>query len=124
MKTKLILSLAALFSFSLAARSQGNLQFNSTIFYGGSYSVGGGWGTCGSSATFTVPEGKVWKIEKYPANSEMTINDVGIDNTGNVQSIIWLKANDTIRFSACNTQNAYGGNHSFFLNGIEFNIIP
>ena len=105
-------------------KGPGNLQFNSTIFYGGSYSVGGGWGTCGSSATYTVPEGKVWKIEKYPANSEMTINDVGVDNTGNAQSIIWLKANDTIRFSACNTQNAYGGNHSFFLNGIEFNIIP
>jgi hypothetical protein len=120
---KLLLITGLIFAYT-QMKSQSNLQFNQPIFYGGAYSVGGGWGTCGSSPTFTVPEGKVWKIEKYPANSEMIINDVGVDNTGNALSIIWLKANDTIRFSACNTQNAYGGNHSYFVNGIEFNITP
>lgn len=106
-----------------AAQTQQNLEFHQPFTIGGSYFIASGWGVCGSSSEFTVPENKVWKIEKYPQNGEMHINNIRIDNTVNSTSIIWLKAGDTIRFSACNVQNSYGGNREFFFNGIEFNLI-
>ena len=72
MKTKLILFLAVLFYFSLAARSQGNLQFNQVVQQSFNQSVASA--TMTTLSTITVPAGKVLKIE----NASVAANMAGI----------------------------------------------
>lgn len=47
----------ALLLFSMASYAQGNLQFNQVLTYSGTLNCGQ------ASPTWTVPAGKVWKIE-------------------------------------------------------------
>lgn len=116
--------------------AQGNLQFNQVVTYtgtgSGSYSY--------TSPTWTVPAGKVWKIESASpslANSAVTrkINveagggwgTFALTTASNETSInpfpIWLKAGDQVQLQAsgncCSTTTFY-----YAISIIEFNIIP
>jgi hypothetical protein len=118
----------ALFSaLSSLLYSQGNLQFNQVISNAGSTSTSNvGYSTYNSIA-YTVPAGKVWKLEYvFGMNSGwyVTVNNKVIYYTNisgqplERQSPIWLKAGDILKLSSI--YNAY----DFYFSGIEFNIIP
>ena len=115
--------------FYVYSFSQGNLQFNQVL----SYAQLHGLSSCGSNVcswtgpTYTVPTGKVWKIEhfaqggQYPAsllvNSSFEINSVN-------GSPVWLKAGDQIQLRrVCTTANCASGG-SYLLSIIEFNVVP
>jgi hypothetical protein len=108
--------------------SQGNLQFNQVLTYGGTLNAGlistnnGNYQY--SSPAYTVPSGKVWKIESVMSvNSiHMIVNNLAVGNMGSGQSPtfpLWLKAGDVLRF-AYSSSSA----NTYFFSGIEFNIIP
>ncbi len=109
-------------------KAQGNLQFNRVLTYSGTLYGGT------SSDTWTVPTGKVWKIESLPnPGSELyagtpsfslnfLLNGTSIINYYALKPIImpiWLKASDNIKFS-------YSGNYStavnYYISIIEFNV--
>jgi hypothetical protein len=60
MTSKLIKSLCVIF-FTQLSLSQNNLQFSRIVTESGNISCGSGCSS--SSVTYTVPQGKVWKIE-------------------------------------------------------------
>jgi hypothetical protein len=103
-----------LFFVATTSFAQGNLQFNQVLTYSG---------TALNSPVWTVPTGKVWKVEMaYPFNyggtSTFKVNNTIVCyNAVNTQPI-WLKASDYCSFSVTT-----GGN-SWFVSIIEFNIIP
>jgi len=111
--------------------SQGNLQFNQVISFGGVLNAGSISGTnIGSplygSLTYTVPSGKVWKIESAMSNNGGTtllfVNNLLAGTVGSglsAMSPLWLKAGDIVRMG--NSSNPL---NTYFLSGIEFNIIP
>ena len=132
MKKLFTLAVLSLCSLLLApcSNAQGNLQFNQVL----SYAQLHGLSSCGSNVcswtgpTYTVPTGKVWKIEyfaqggQYPAsllvNSSFDITSV---NNG---SPVWLKAGDQIQLRrVCTTANCASGG-SYLLSIIEFNVVP
>lgn len=114
----LIITSFLLIFFSTKIAAQGTLQFNQVI-------------TQNLSAPYTVPAGKVFKLEAVTCTSGGSMLTAGplimypISNQTNVggnssQSWawpfpIWLKAGDII---------SYGAGSSAAISGIEFNIIP
>ncbi len=84
-----------------------------------------------NSASYTVPNGKTWKVEKFGFAGASGVNSgwLNINNIhGMIQSDvntgpIWLKAGDTFKVSSsCGSCNSISG--SYFISIIEFNIIP
>ena len=118
---KKVITISSLILLSFVVKSQ-NLRFNKAFTLGGSFAVGGR-GSCGYSDTLRVPAGKVWKLENYIHNDEMHINGVQFYNTNQANTTIWLYSGDIIVFWFCN-DNAYGGNHPYYINGIEFDLTP
>jgi hypothetical protein len=114
---KTIFLFVAMITTSLTIQAQGNLQFNRSMTNGGSI-VSPAMGGCGYSPNFTVPEGKVWKIEKYSTTEDMRINGIVVPG-GSSMSPIWLNAGDIISFENCSIYS-----HYYFFNGIEFNLQP
>jgi hypothetical protein len=119
------ISLFLLFSWSI--HSQGNLQFNQVISSTGSTSNSTPGFSTYNSIAYTVPNGKVWKLEYVFGATNgwyITVNNNVIYYTNTTgQSLertspIWLKAGDVLRFSALYSAN------SFYFSGIEFNVIP
>lgn len=118
-KSFLFFTLFFIFNFFLSSlvNAQSELQFNQVLTYTGTLS-----GT--ESPTFTVPDGKVWKVEMVSSycNANM-INVNGIDVEYQVDDRakkffpIWLKAGDTIKTTALATC-------SYFFSIIEYNVIP
>ncbi len=127
---------------SFGVKAQGNLQFNQIVTQNGTLSCGQ------TSPTFTVPNGKVWKIESFsptyctmtdigPIGTSININGLPILNAANFynnSSIefakpIWLKANDSVSFTFHNypasSSNGpcYGEWYNFFISIMEFNIV-
>ena len=107
--------------------SQGNLQFNQVLTYGGTLNAGSVSAnntnyTYGSPA-YTVPSGKVWKIESAMSSggSALLVNNLyaGSISSSISMSPLWLKAGDILR-CAGNANSAY----TYFFSIIEFNIIP
>jgi len=110
--------------------AQGNLQFNQVLTYSGritsSYSSY-------TSPTYTVPTGKVWKIETKTLSSSTLsfwINGYIYGDFTIIGAIpnyitnpIWLKSNDFIYF-----QEGFSGGSShtddYFISIIEYNIVP
>lgn len=96
------------------SNAQGNLQFNQVLTYQGNSL---------SSPIWTVPSGKVWKIESaIPFNnlgtSQFLVNNFTVlQNNSNIQPI-WLKSGDNCRFTLTSTFSSYS------ISIIEFNIIP
>lgn len=127
-------TLLFLFSFFLTYLlfSQGNLQFNNVYTYSGIVNLTPGiTTTCPNpvsysyvSPTFTVPAGKIWKIERlyytgniFFVNGCLTGTSAGFN--GNTYDVpIWLKGGETLVF-ATNTLT-----HQYSINIVEFNIIP
>ena len=127
-KCLLIISLAVI---SIFCKAQGNLQFNKVLTFSGT--VAGG----SNSELWTVPVGKVWKIESLPnpgtlftsgtgGNMTFNINGVAViylNNTNNSTQInlpIWLKENDNIRFSHTLASSSYY--YNYYISIIEFNV--
>jgi hypothetical protein len=81
-----------------------------------------------SGPSFTVPSGKVWKVEKFSVNggnngSGMRINSIHAVGSGDAAGTVWLKANDEIKaYSSCYSCTSLSG--SFFFSIIEFNVVP
>jgi hypothetical protein len=135
---KLLLIVICFISLQLFA--QGNLQFNQVlnVMKSTNFSSGTGGGVVISSS-FTVPTGKVWKIEGLyqgvtfvGAASGSQISYI-IDPSANLnlmksnasENILWLPAGTyAIRFSwGCGSASCSGTVYNT-VNAIEFNIIP
>jgi hypothetical protein len=114
-----------LFGFSQTSFAQGNLQFNQVIFYDIPF---------GSTQPFTVPPGKVWKVESVGATSSSCVvwlqNSAGqaIGNLYYVSSSnyqpaypIWFPTNHS-GFFAYNINNCTGARA--YVSIIEFNVVP
>jgi hypothetical protein len=132
----LILALFSALGFQLY--SQGNLQFNQVLTQTGSISiVGQGW--VGSNV-FTVPSGKVWKIENVMGSTSGSIIRFGLSVNGTLGVIesgltngnagykssapTWLKAGDQLQFAYYGSSAATTNSGTFIISIIEFNIIP
>jgi hypothetical protein len=134
-----VLSLCSLF-FAPCSSAQGNLQFNQVIneMRNTNFSSGSGGGAV-TSTTFTVPTGKVWKVEgfyqgltfvgaasgtpgSYIINSSAPLNFLKRDGNGDV---LWLPAGTyAVRFSwGCGSASCSGTVYST-VNAIEFNVVP
>jgi hypothetical protein len=118
-------------SFTSLAYSQGNLQFNQVLTYVQSHTLT----SCGSSicswtgSTYTVPAGKVWKVENF-IQSGASPASMLINSVCDVSSInglpLWLKAGDQIHMRRVCASNPYAncaGGGSFLLSILEFNVV-
>ena len=116
--------------------AQGNLQFNQVVTYTGTGSGSFSY----VSPSWTVPAGKVWKIESASPN----LGNTAVSRAVNINAgaswgsfalttssqettknpfTIWLKAGDLVQLQAagncCSTTS-----FSYAISIIEFNIIP
>ena len=124
MKNLLLFSFL-LFSFSFKA--QGNLQFNQVL----NLEI-----TCCTASAFTVPVGKVWKIEGSMAYSNNYPTRITAINGNPMEAYLtgytylnygilpitlpyWLPANTQVSFNTGNTIGYKG-----YVSIIEFNVIP
>jgi hypothetical protein len=116
-------------SLAVYGRSQGNLQFNQILTFGGLSNAGALASNLNnylySSPPYTVPSGKVWKIENVNVSNSsqnIIVNNlyVGPVPTGlNGTSPLWLKAGDVIRLAQSNSTI-----YTHFFSIIEFNVVP
>jgi len=128
-----LLLLSVLCSF--AVYSQSNLQFNQVLTYAGRLATANGAGD--STAAWTVPAGKVWKIESasgayayvtspvFLVVNGVKVFDLYIYNsstTRNVYFPVWLKAGDVARIAEYNTSNNFYT--AYFISIVEFNVTP
>lgn len=118
-------------SLSSNCYSQTNLQFNRVVTDAGVLSGSSYYQT----STFTVPTGKVWKLERYTRN-QLYINNVFVQDMYYSQaggggypvpvtidnSPLWLNEGDTFYFifsyPCCNPVNT-----SWYFSALEFNKI-
>jgi hypothetical protein len=112
---KIFQLIALLLLIQTASKAQGDLQFNQVLSYTG-------WiDTYTPSPIWTVPQGKVWKVESYTKNF-LKINNVSInDNTNN--GPIWLKSGDILQCSSWPNAAPYNG-YNYLFSILEFNITP
>ena len=97
---------------------QGNLQFNQVFTYNGQM------GQCGDGQTWTVPTGKVWKLEHF-TSTWLVINSDRADNINNNNGAIWLKPGDTVKYSAAlYGACCCGAQTNYVISIIEFNVVP
>ena len=126
---KNLLAILILLSFHFLY-AQGNLQFNTVYSYAGNTSnstpVNGiNYQTNYGTSAFTVPNGKIWRIERLwiqGSDPSIFVNNfwVGYALAGNlleISSPIWLKTGDAIKIGATSAA-------SYHLNIVEFNVIP
>ena len=89
--------------------SQGNLQFNQVLTYGGTLCA-----SC-NQPIGTVPVGKVWKIESKGGSTINTVNGNAVTQT--ISYPFWLKAGDILGHYTGSAQD-------WFISILEFNIVP
>jgi hypothetical protein len=126
-KISVLVLFAALFvfGFSQTAKAQGNLQFSQVLFFDIVY---------GTTQSFNVPAGKVWKIESAGASSgncTVWLQNGAAQYVGNLYYVsssnyqpsfpIWLPTSYS-GFFAYNTGSCTGSRA--FVSVIEFNIVP
>jgi hypothetical protein len=123
-----IFLLLGMFSFS-----QGNLQFNQVLSYSQTFNTSASGSIYSfTSPLYTVPSGKVWKIEKFVMHETSSSLTSGwlVVNSGcklfpdEVNSgPVWLKAGDEFvaKVSVSGGSNFSG---DFFISIIEFNVVP
>ena len=129
MKNKIFIGLLFLFIHTIV-KGQGNLQFNQALLLESSLS------TC--ITCWTVPAGKVWKVEQIMSNSDVlpslyVNNKELVTMTGHAfatnstsyyahrwgyNTPFWLPANSTMGFGSLGSSK----NITFFV--LEFNIVP
>ena len=124
---KIYLVFFAFIFFGAQSKAQGNLQFNQVLHL----EI-----TCCTASTFTVPVGKVWKIEgsmaynnNYPTRiTAINGNPMDAYLTGYtylnygvlpIPLPYWLPTNTQVSFSTGNTIGYKG-----YVSIIEFNVIP
>ncbi len=90
--------------------SQGNLQFNQVLTYGGTLSASS------YQSIGTVPVGKVWKIESKGGSTINTVNGNAVTQT--ISYPFWLKAGDILGHYTT------GSAQDWFISILEFNIVP
>lgn len=113
-----------LFSFSTYSFSQSNLQFNNVITRTGTLS--GPYGETAVSQTFTVPTGKVWKLERY-RRDVLYVNGINIKDSytfsgGGIaidNAPLWLNEGDSFYFVLGGPPRSWSDNWYFSL--LEFN---
>ena len=113
--------------FSLSFKAQGNLQFNQVL----NLEI-----TCCTASTFTVPVGKVWKIEGAMAYNNSYPTRITAINGNPMEAYLtgytylnygilpiplpyWLPTNTQVSF---NTGSGVG--QKGYVSIIEFNVIP
>lgn len=144
MKKIALLLVAAMCCF-VGAQAQNNLQFNRVFLETVSYTPSSSLNYSYADVTFTVPAGKIWKVEtahgtykststtnpSYNAYIHVLINDNlvsyynsnGVTVTGN-HLPMWLPAGTyTLRASASASAGSVGVAIGT-ITGIEFNITP
>lgn len=97
--------------------SQGNLQFNNAYTYSGYQ------GMDGVSPTWTVPNGKIWKLDFFTHNW-LVINNNKAAPSSNNGGVVWLKAGDQVFYSGPFYNICCGGTNTYLISIVEFNIIP
>ena len=124
---KIYLVLFALIFFGAQSKAQGNLQFNQVLHL----EI-----TCCTASTFTVPVGKVWKIEGSMAYTNNYPTRISAINGNPMEAYLtgytylnygvlpiplpyWLPTNTQVSFSTGNTIGYKG-----YVSIIEFNVIP
>jgi hypothetical protein len=125
MKTTInkILLIFLFFLCSTYCFSQSNLQFNNVITQTGNLS--GGYGQTAASQTFTVPAGKVWKLERYTRDklyiNGILIKDSYVVNQGIAldNAPLWLNEGDSFYFVLGGPPYSWSENWYFSL--LEFN---
>lgn len=136
-----ILSILFLVSVCTIARAQ-NLTFSQVVTYSGQINYSSPTAGIVDGPIYTVPQGKVWKIESLnlyfsgtatnPEYMSYKINGVRIfcsrmtANTPFVFGVnfpIWLKSGDTIRpsYGYENSNNSWNANFPYFISIVEFN---
>ncbi len=113
------------FIVTSTAFSQGNLQFNRVVNDAGYIVVTNNACNDAFSATFTVPTGKVWKIESFvtlTTRNYIILNGKQISPTNNAP--FWLKAGDAFYFYTAGVCQQSGNSLNWFFSAIEFNIVP
>ena len=114
--------------FSSLSFSQSNLQFNTVITKTGTLS-GGGNSTV-NTQTFTVPAGKVWKIERYTRDA-LEVNGVRIKDIYTLPNTstgflvldnapLWLNEGDSFILFFVNQSN-YSFSPLWYFSLLEFN---
>lgn len=128
MKTKKNKFIVLLLSISIYSYSQANLQFNNVLTQFGNLS--GGYGQTATSPTYTVPVGKIWKLEKY-TREKLFVNGIRIKdiylnntNTGNYGAVIdnsplWLKEGDSFYITVGGPP--YSWTEDWYFSLLEFN---
>lgn len=121
--------------FPVTAYAQSNLQFNQVLTYSGHLATTTSAGD--STEAWTVPQGKVWKIESasaaygyvtYPVFLVVNgtkVFDIYIYNSSTVRNVyfpVWLKAGDAVRIAEYNTSNNFFTD--YFISIVEFNLTP
>jgi len=113
--------------FGAQSKAQGNLQFNQVLHL----EI-----TCCTASTFTVPVGKVWKIEGSMAYTNNYPTRISAINGNPMEAYLtgytylnygvlpiplpyWLPTNTQVSFSTGNTIGYKG-----YVSIIEFNVIP
>lgn len=141
-KIKNLLLFCSFVIFSNGVFAQGNLQFNQVLTYSGTIGASGPGGVAGSltpTSIYTVPTGKVWKIEtktiptgplKFYING-VEFKDYLIVTSGSgavavtsASNPIWLKAADFIYYTITSWPTGSAVSSDFFISIIEFNIAP
>ncbi len=100
---KKIITLIIIICATTLIQAQGDLVFNKAIFI-----------TLSDGQTFTVPEGKVWKVQGAVTGSTVSI---GNDSSVFLSQGTWLPAGTDIKKGTATSRAKY-------LNVLEFNVVP
>ena len=116
MKARHLLFFTIFASFGTLTKAQGNLQFNQILSYSGHIE---NYNMYAASPIWTVPTGKVWKIENY-AKDYFYVKGFAITANTNLGPI-WLRAGDEINYTP---PVAAMTGYNYILSIIEFNVVP
>ncbi len=112
-------------ALSLSGIAQTGLVFNQCLTFSGSDFTPAPNNSGNESSTFTVPQGKVWKIEAacfYGTGNTpyLVINNLITERINDVTTVfpIWCKSGDQINIRF--TNNLYGY-ETYFFSILEFN---
>ena len=110
-------------AFGSAIRAQGNLQFNQVVLLTFDSNVSPYF-----SPLYTVPAGKVWKIESAGSSSSIAVyelNGLRVSQTINTNNSTNAAANLPLWLPAATTMKFYnGGSYVCFVSILEFDVVP
>jgi hypothetical protein len=125
---KYIITFSMAFVLSLSSMAQTGLVFSQCLTFSGTDFTPAPNNSGNESSTFTVPQGKVWKIEAacfyipplLSSNPYLMINNLIVQrlDQATTRFPIWCKAGDQIKIKFTNNQN---GNEAYFFSILEFN---